>query len=79
MSLPPLPPAAVDEHNLQGGRLLYTQNQTQTYGKDCRASLIKLVEAVHRAKGRYHSQIAMCDLYDACGLPNTRPVKGGQL
>lgn len=32
-----------------------------------------LVRKVHKAKGRYHSQIAICDLYDACGLPNVRP------
>ena len=32
-----------------------------------------LVQKVHKAKGRYHSQIAMCNLYDACGLPNVRP------
>ena len=32
-----------------------------------------LVKKVHKAKGRYHTQLAMCDLYDACGLPNVRP------
>lgn len=32
-----------------------------------------LVQKVHKAKGRHHSQIAMCDLYDACGLTNVRP------
>lgn len=35
--------------------------------------LEKLVKAVHSAKGRHHSQIAMCDLYEACGLPSQRP------
>ena len=39
------------------------------------ARMIALVQAVHKAKGRYHSQIAMCDLYDACGLDNMRPTK----
>jgi uncharacterized heparinase superfamily protein len=44
----------------------------------------KLVKAVHSAKGRHHSQIAMCDLYEACGLPFQRPnfgsaVKSGGL
>ena len=34
----------------------------------------KLVQKVHKAKGRYHSQIAMCDLYDACNLLNVRPA-----
>jgi hypothetical protein len=38
-------------------------------------AVIALVQAVHKAKGRYHSQIAMCDLYDACGLDNMRPTK----
>lgn len=32
------------------------------------------VKKVHMAKGRYHSQLAMCDLYDLCGLPNQRPI-----
>ena len=32
-----------------------------------------LVQKVNKAKGRYHSQLAMCDLYDACGLSNFRP------
>ena len=34
-----------------------------------------LIVRVHKSKGRYHSQIAMCDLYDAVGLSNTRPSK----
>ncbi len=33
--LPPLPIAAVDEHNLQGGRLLYSRAQMLAYGKAC--------------------------------------------
>lgn len=33
------------------------------------------VRCVHSAKGRYHSQIAMCDLFDLVGLPNERPGK----
>ena len=32
-----------------------------------------LVAKVHAAKGRYHNQLAMCDLFDACSLPNVRP------
>jgi hypothetical protein len=31
MNLPPLPAAAIDEHNLQGGRLLYTYAQMRDY------------------------------------------------
>lgn len=33
----------------------------------------RLARAVARSKGRYHSQIAICDLMDHYGLPNTRP------
>lgn len=32
-NLPPLPIAAVDEHNLQGGRLLYSRDQMQAYAR----------------------------------------------
>ncbi len=32
-----------------------------------------LVNKVYKAKGRYHTQHAMCDLYDAVGIPNERP------
>jgi hypothetical protein len=35
--------------------------------------LIKLIKRVHAAKGRYHTQMAMCDLFDAVALPNKRP------
>ena len=31
------------------------------------------VKKVHAAKGRYHNQQAMCDLYDLLGLINVRP------
>lgn len=27
------------------------------------------------AKGRYHSQLAYCELFDLLGLPSVRPVK----
>ena len=42
------------------------------------ADLRTLVKKVHEAKGRYHSQIAMANLYEACGLPFVRPVKGAK-
>jgi hypothetical protein len=38
-------------------------------------ALKRAVKRVHEARGRYHSQIAMCDLYDLCKLPNERPMK----
>ena len=33
------------------------------------------VHKLHAAKGRYHTQIAACDLYDLLGLKNERPNK----
>ena len=52
MSLPPLPLAAVDEHNLQGGRLLYTHQQMKAYGQACRAAAIEEAAQVcsHKAE-----------------------------
>ena len=41
-----------------------------------RDALKTLVANVHKAKGRYHNQLAMCALYDAVGLPNVRPISG---
>lgn len=41
-----------------------------------RDALKTLVENVHKAKGRYHSQLAMAALYEACGLPHTKPISG---
>jgi hypothetical protein len=38
-------------------------------------ALRTLVTKLHAAKGRYHSQIAACNLFDAVGLKNERPVK----
>jgi hypothetical protein len=38
-------------------------------------TLIALIKRLHKAKGRYHTQIAVCDLFDAVGLPNHRPTK----
>jgi hypothetical protein len=33
------------------------------------------VQKLHAAKGRYHTQIAMCELFELCGLPAERPKK----
>ena len=38
-------------------------------------ALRKAVIKLHAAKGRYHTQIAACDLYDLLGLKNERPIK----
>lgn len=34
------------------------------------------IKKTHAAKGRYHSQLAMCELYDLLGLPNIKPEPG---
>ena len=38
-------------------------------------ALRKAVTKLHAAKGRHHTQLAACDLFDLCGLPNERPKK----
>ena len=40
-----------------------------------RSKLRDSVKRLHAAKGRYHTQIAACDLFDLCGLQNERPTK----
>ncbi|WP_114969393.1 hypothetical protein [Rhodoferax ferrireducens] len=75
---PPLPEAVcrpgtyIDKDDPFGA---FTALQMREYRQAGQVDLLELVRAVHRAKGRYHSQLAMCNLYDACGLPNTRPEK----
>lgn len=34
-----------------------------------------LVTQLHQAKGRYHTQNALCALFDAFGLSNTKPER----
>jgi len=34
-----------------------------------------LVTQLHQAKGRYHTQQALCNLFDAFGLENTKPER----
>ena len=38
-------------------------------------ALRKAVTKLHSARGRYHTQIAACDLYDLLVLKNERPTK----
>ena len=38
-------------------------------------ALRALITKLHAAKGRYHTQLVCCDLFDAVGLKNERPVK----
>jgi len=40
-----------------------------------RDQLRTLITKLYTAKGRYHTQLAACDLFDAVGLKNERPVK----
>lgn len=37
--------------------------------------LLKAVSRLHTARGRFHTQHAVCDLYDLLGLKNERPTK----
>ena len=55
-------------------RALYAPTIAALESAIAQPDLKPLVQTVHKAKGRYHSQIAMCDLYDACSLPNFRPA-----
>ena len=38
-------------------------------------AITHLVTQLHQAKGRYHTQLALCALFDAFGLSNTKPEK----
>ena len=38
-------------------------------------AITHLVTQLHQAKGRYHTQLATCALFDAFGLPNVKPEK----
>ena len=40
-----------------------------------REKLRDAVKNLHAAKGRYHTQLALCDLFDLVGLKNERPTK----
>ncbi len=44
---------------------------------DAVAALDAAARAVFTAKGRYHTQVAMCDLGDLLGMETHRPTKGG--
>ena len=46
-------------------RRLHTENEV------LRSAITKL----HKAKGRYHTQLAVCDLFELCGLTAERPKK----
>lgn len=39
------------------------------------AKIEAAVKRLHAAKGRYHTQLAACNLFELCGLPAERPKK----
>ena len=43
--------------------------------KEQRDELRNSVKRLHAAKGRHHTQHAICDLFDLVGLKNERPTK----
>lgn len=58
--------------------LQHTQDMTARAGAAHARTATDLQTAVkrlHAARGRYHTQLAACDLFDLCGLPNERPKK----
>lgn len=38
-----------------------------------REQLVAAIQQLHKAKGRYHTQHAVCKLFDLVGLPNVKP------
>ena len=51
---------------------------TERVLKDRLKELERLVKQFHWARGRYHTQIAYCELMEFMGLPCHRPEKGKQ-
>ena len=70
--------AASDEDGDDIKELQYRLNVAQERIRTLLAKQSKLRDAVkrlHAAKGRYHTQIACCDLFDLFDLKNERPKK----
>lgn len=71
--------AEIDRLKAENARLLSDVTRPESIDVGLmRAEIERLKTAIkrtHSANGRYHSQLAMCDLYDAVGLPNVRPTK----
>jgi len=63
---------AYDEHAYRDAaaelRRLHTENEA------LRSAITKL----HKAKGRYHTQLAACDLFELVGLTAVRPARAGE-
>lgn len=67
---------------MSGEELKSQQSETTLYPvekiPELRARMDRLealITKFHAAKGRHHTQLAACDLFDAVGLKNERPVK----
>jgi hypothetical protein len=41
-------------------------------------ALRSAITKLHKAKGRYHTQLAVCDLFELCGLTAVRPARAGE-
>ena len=70
--------AASDEDGDEIKELQWRLNAAQECIRTLLAERSKLrdsVKRLHAAKGRYHTQIAACDLFDLVGLKNERPKK----
>jgi len=42
-------------------------------------ALRSAITKLHKAKGRYHTQLAVCDLFKLCGLTAVRPARAGEV
>ena len=70
--------AAQDEDGDEIKELQYRLNAAQDRIRTLLAERSKLRDAIkrlHAAKGRYHTQVAICDLFDLFDLKNKRPKK----
>lgn len=68
-------------HDEDGDRIKELQDRLNA-AQECirtllaeRSKLRDAVKRLHAAKGRYHTQIAACDLFDLFDLKNERPKK----
>ena len=67
-----MPLGQSDEQTAAELRRLGPENAKQA---DQLKAVTHLVRQLHQAKGRYHTQLATCALFDAFGLSNTKPER----
>lgn len=63
---------------IQQGHLIRERDDFQAIAARQARTLLereKAVKKLHAAKGRYHTQLATCDLFELHGLPCERPKK----